>query len=110
MASRPPSNPSTPAIVLSNMSPNLRPAARAALDEWLVRTLHAPAAALVRHSGAAGAFVAAAPGARELVTIGKACDLAVGADRGPVILDAPSTGHALALLGAPGTYAALATG
>jgi anion-transporting ArsA/GET3 family ATPase len=48
--------------------------------------------------------VAAAPGAKELVTIGKVIDLArldAPSARDLVIADGPSTGHALAMLAAP---------
>jgi anion-transporting ArsA/GET3 family ATPase len=56
-------------------------------------------------------FVAAAPGAKELVTIGKAIDLARPLNDPPfdlVVADAPSTGHALGMLGAPGTVGEVA--
>jgi len=64
-------------------------------------------------------FVAAAPGAREILSMVKVFELteerraARGRRReraGPdlVILDAPATGHALAMLGSPRTFAALA--
>ncbi len=67
-------------------------------------------------------FVDAAPGAHELTTIGKAWDLvrATGpahsrrrGRRGEydlAVLDAPSTGHALALLRAPRTFSAMVRG
>jgi anion-transporting ArsA/GET3 family ATPase len=63
-------------------------------------------------------FVAAAPGAREILSMVKVLELTQGAGprgRGKsrhgydlVILDAPATGHALALLRSPRTFAALA--
>jgi anion-transporting ArsA/GET3 family ATPase len=59
-------------------------------------------------------LTAAAPGVSELVTMGKIWDLAQFQRRsgGSVfdlaIVDAPSTGHGLALLRAPGTYAHIA--
>jgi anion-transporting ArsA/GET3 family ATPase len=88
----------------------------AALREWIGRTAGRPAAALMGRSEVFHYLVAAAPGARELVTIGKAWDLAVrggarGDGTGPlVIVDGPATGHALALLGAPSTYSAIVHG
>jgi anion-transporting ArsA/GET3 family ATPase len=59
-------------------------------------------------------LTAAAPGLTELVTIGKVWDLAQLEPRtgGPAydlaIVDAPATGHGLAMLRAPGTYASIA--
>jgi anion-transporting ArsA/GET3 family ATPase len=78
-----------------------------ALGEWLTLRIGRPAAALLRRSEAFGYLVAAAPGAAALITIGKLVDLARGGDHRPVIVDAPATGHALALLQAPTTYASL---
>ena len=57
-------------------------------------------------------LAAAAPGARELVTMGKVWELAqlerpwTGAETryDVVVVDAPATGHGLGLLGAPGTF------
>jgi Anion-transporting ATPase len=87
----------------------------AALREWLeAQVPRAVAAPLVR-SGAFSAFVGAAPGARELVSITKAWEL--GAARrwrrgerpyDTVVLDAPASGHGLGMLRVPGTYAELA--
>ena len=76
-----------------------------ALEEWLRRQPGGAAAvAVLTRSQAFAHFVAAAPGAKELVTIGKAIDLA-GPIEDPafdlVVADAPSTGHALAMLDAP---------
>jgi energy-coupling factor transporter ATP-binding protein EcfA2 len=59
-------------------------------------------------------LTAAAPGLTELVTIGKVWDLAQLEPRagGPTydlaIVDAPATGHGLAMLRAPSTYASIA--
>jgi anion-transporting ArsA/GET3 family ATPase len=75
--------------------------AERAMGEWLSRHLGSAAAALLRRSQAFGYLVAAAPGAAELVTIGKVVDQA---RRGRVIVDGPSTGHALAMLAAPRTF------
>lgn len=88
-----------------------------ALAEWLRRAAGHAAAALLTHSATLDAFVAAAPGARELIVIGKVWDLLRDEDGGGtgrrfdlVILDAPSTGHAVALLRAPTSYAGIARG
>jgi len=78
-----------------------------ALGEWLTRRIGGPAAALLRRSQAFGYLVAAAPGAAELITIGKLVDLAREGEHQPVIVDGPATGHALALLQAPTTYGGL---
>jgi anion-transporting ArsA/GET3 family ATPase len=85
----------------------------AALMEWIARNVGRPAAALLGRSHAFGYLVAAAPGARELVTLGKAWDLtragaAAGAGGRLVVVDGPSSGHAVGLLQAPATFAELA--
>jgi anion-transporting ArsA/GET3 family ATPase len=86
-----------------------------ALEEWLGRQLPRRLIAPLARSGAFGGFVAAAPGARELVTIAKAWEL--GEDRrwrhgaapyDTVILDAPASGHGLGLLRTPRTFADIA--
>lgn len=82
---------------------------REALTEWLRRQPGgAVAATVLRRSAAFEHFVAAAPGAKEIVTIGKVVDLTGrGTDgaRRPtfdlVIVDGPATGHALGMLAAP---------
>lgn len=58
-------------------------------------------------------FAAAAPGAKELVCILKVCELAGLMEQAQrsfdvVVLDAPATGHALAMLSAPQTFASIA--
>jgi anion-transporting ArsA/GET3 family ATPase len=80
----------------------------AALVEWVARNLGRPAAALLGRSQAFAYLIAAAPGAREIVTIGKAWDLSQGPVGRLALVDGPSTGHALALLEAPSTYAEMA--
>ncbi len=82
-------------------------AADDALNEWLTGKI-GRAAALLRRSPAFGYFVAAAPGAAELVELGKAIDLARGGRYDRVIVDGPATGHALAMLAAPKTFARIA--
>jgi anion-transporting ArsA/GET3 family ATPase len=87
---------------------------RAAMDEYL----HERAGRLGDLLGASrafGAFVAATPGMRELLTIGKVWELAQDrrrvADGEPydlVIADAPATGHGIAALRTPGTFAEIA--
>jgi anion-transporting ArsA/GET3 family ATPase len=86
-----------------------------ALEEWLGRQLPPRLIGPLARSGAFGGFVAAAPGARELVTITKAWELgearrwrrdAVPYDT--VIFDAPASGHGLGLLRTPRTFADIA--
>jgi anion-transporting ArsA/GET3 family ATPase len=86
-----------------------------AMHEWLRHQLKSGAlAGLLGHSRLFGYLTAAAPGVAELVTIGKVWDLAQpnrrtgGAAFDTVIMDAPATGHGLALLAAPRTYANIA--
>ncbi|WCB94806.1 Putative ATPase [Baekduia alba] len=78
----------------------------AALEEWLGHQLPRRLARLLARSGAFGAFVGAAPGARELVTIYQAW--ALGEDYDTVVLDAPASGHGVALLRTPRTFADIA--
>lgn len=86
---------------------------RTALREWLSRLIGAPGAALLTRSHTFGYFVAAAPGALELITLGKAWDLTRRDPRHhraafeSVVLDGPSTGQAEGMLRAPSTYAAV---
>ena len=86
-----------------------------AMHEWLRHQLKSGAlAGLLGHSRLFGYLTAAAPGVTELVTVGKVWDLAQverrtgGSSFDLVIMDAPATGHALALLRAPRTYANIA--
>ena len=80
----------------------------AALEEWMARNIGRPGAALLARSDAFRYFVAAAPGARELISMGKAWDLTRRRDGGRlVVVDGPSTGHAVGLLQAPGTFSRL---
>ena len=76
----------------------------AALTEWIrSQPGGALAAPLLGRSRAFSDFVAAAPGAKELVTVGKFIDLARSKGNDTVIVDAPSTGHALGMLSAAQT-------
>ena len=76
-----------------------------ALEEWLRRQPGGAAAvAVLTGSQTFAHFVAAAPGAKELVTVGKVVDLAqreAPLAYDVVIADGPSTGHALGMLAAP---------
>jgi anion-transporting ArsA/GET3 family ATPase len=84
-----------------------------ALQEYLVDQLPVRAMADVLTSSRAFAYLAAAtPGLRELLTVGKVWELAQPTRRTPgarpydlVVLDAPATGHGIALLAAPRTFA-----
>ena len=86
-----------------------------AMHEWLRHQLKSGAlAGLLGHSRLFGYLTAAAPGVTELVTMGKVWDLAQtrrrtgGSSFDLVVMDAPATGHALALLRAPRTYSNIA--
>jgi anion-transporting ArsA/GET3 family ATPase len=87
-----------------------------ALEEWLAGQLHARALfhALVQ-SSAFQYFVAAAPGAKEMITLGKVWELAQSErwDRRNrtydlVIVDAPASGHGVAMLSTPRTFSEIA--
>ncbi len=85
------------------------------LAEWL-RTIGGQVSARVLTSSSAFQYlIAAAPGAREMLSMIKVWELAEGrrsaaraADYDLVVLDAPATGHALAMLGSPRTFSAIA--
>jgi anion-transporting ArsA/GET3 family ATPase len=87
-----------------------------AKEEWLHFQLRSGAlAGVLGNSRMFQYLTAAAPGLSELVTIGKVWELAqlerIAARASPydlVIVDAPSTGHGLAMLGAPRAYAEIA--
>jgi anion-transporting ArsA/GET3 family ATPase len=85
-----------------------------ALEEWLSRQL-GPAVRLLGHSHAFQYFVAAAPGAKELITIAKVWELAQAQrwDRHNrrydlVVVDAPASGHGIAMLTTPRTFGEVA--
>ena len=87
----------------------------AALQEWLGRQLGGPALRLITGSSAFQHFVAAAPGAKELITIAKVWELAQlerwdahNRTYDLVIVDAPASGHGLAMLTAPTTFGEIA--
>jgi anion-transporting ArsA/GET3 family ATPase len=83
-----------------------------ALEEYLRDQLPRGVADLVGSSKMFTYLTAATPGLRELLTIGKVWELAQPDRRTPgahpydlVILDAPATGHGVAVLTAPGVFA-----
>jgi anion-transporting ArsA/GET3 family ATPase len=86
-----------------------------ALKEWLGRQLGGPALRLITGSSAFQHFVAAAPGAKELITIAKVWELAqlerwdaTNRTYDLVVVDAPASGHGLAMLTAPSTFGEIA--
>ena len=84
-----------------------------AMEEYLVDQLPTRALAdVLLSSRGFSYFAAATPGLRELLTVGKVWELAQEDRRTPgaapydlVILDAPATGHGVAVLSAPRTFA-----
>jgi len=81
-----------------------------ALTEWIRRQPGGRLAApVLSRSRAFRPFVDAAPGAKELVTVGKFIDLAQSGERDVVLVDAPSTGHALGMLSAARTVGQIAS-
>jgi anion-transporting ArsA/GET3 family ATPase len=81
-----------------------------ALTEWIrSQPGGALAAPVLGRSRAFAQFVDAAPGAKELITVGKFIDLARSADADVVIVDGPSTGHALGMLSAARTVSEIAS-
>jgi anion-transporting ArsA/GET3 family ATPase len=86
-----------------------------ALEEWLGRQLGGVGLRVLARSSAFQYFVAAAPGAKELITIAKVWELAQIErwDRRArtydlVVVDAPSSGHGLAMLTTPRTFGEIA--
>jgi len=87
-----------------------------ALEEYLRDQLpRGPVADLLARSRVFGLLAAATPGMRELLTVGKLWELAQLQRRTPgadaydlVVVDAPATGHGVAVLTAPRTFAAAA--
>jgi len=85
-----------------------------ALEEWLGKQLGA-AAKVLGHSHAFQYFVAAAPGAKELITIAKVWELAQAErwDRHNraydlVVVDAPASGHGIGMLTTPRSFGEIA--
>ena len=88
---------------------------QAAMEEYLEDQLSRPLAEVLKTSRLFGYLAAATPGMRELLTVGKLWELAQPERRTPgaepydlVVVDAPATGHGLALLDAPRTFAEVA--
>lgn len=69
-----------------------------------------PLIARLTRSGALAEFARAAPGVAELVSLDRVWALAGDARWSRTLVDLPSTGHALALLGAPADAAVVAAG
>lgn len=90
-----------------------------AMFEWLAALTGRVSARMLTASSTFQYFAAAAPGAKELVTMRKLLELCdgssrrSGADDRPerydlVVLDAPATGHALGMLRSPQTFSTIA--
>jgi anion-transporting ArsA/GET3 family ATPase len=86
-----------------------------ALEEYLGKQVPGLLSGALLHNRIFEYFVAAAPGVRELTTIGKAWELSQHSRRygsgdhyDLVILDAPASGQGLAMLHAPKTFAEIA--
>jgi anion-transporting ArsA/GET3 family ATPase len=83
-----------------------------ALLEWLQALGGRVSGRLLASSGTFQYFAAAAPGAKELVSMVKIWQLTRGGRRHGahelVVLDAPATGHALGMLASPRTFGAIA--
>jgi anion-transporting ArsA/GET3 family ATPase len=84
----------------------------AAMEEYLRDQLPGSLAGVLGGSRTFGVLALATPGMRELLTVGKVWELAQADRRTPgarpydlVVLDAPATGHGLAILTAPRTFA-----
>ncbi len=82
-----------------------------ALDEYLGQQIGGALAGMLFHNRIFEYFVAAAPGVRELTTIGKVWELAQLERRNRrlspydlVVVDAPASGHGLAMLETPRTF------
>jgi anion-transporting ArsA/GET3 family ATPase len=86
-----------------------------ALEEYLGRQVGGSALRVLMRSQAFQYFVAAAPGATEMITMAKIWEIAQGhrwtrSNRtyDTVIVDAPASGHGLAMLSTPGTFGDIA--
>jgi len=110
----PDSRPGLPCSLAANLSSISLDPDRALL-EWLQVLGGRVSGRVLASSGTFQYFAAAAPGAKELVTMVKIWRLTAGRDERAgsagndlVVLDAPATGHALGLLGSPHTFGAIA--
>lgn len=90
---------------------------QAAMELYLSDQLGPPLAEVLKRSRIFGYLAAATPGMRELLTVGRLWELAQDERRVEgaepydlVVVDAPATGHGLALLEAPRTFAGVAAG
>jgi anion-transporting ArsA/GET3 family ATPase len=86
-----------------------------ALEEWLARQVGGAGLKVLARSSAFQYFVAAAPGAKELITIAKVWELSQPARWDSrnrtydlVVVDAPASGHGLAMLTTPRTFGEIA--
>jgi anion-transporting ArsA/GET3 family ATPase len=86
-----------------------------ALEEWLSRQVGGGALRVLTRASAFQYCVAAAPGAKELITIAKIWELAQGQRYTEgnrtydlVIADAPASGHGIAMLQTPSTFGDIA--
>jgi anion-transporting ArsA/GET3 family ATPase len=86
-----------------------------ALQEWLGRQVGGAALKVLTRSQAFQYFVAAAPGARELITIAKVWEIGQGTrwtktnrTYDTVVVDAPASGHGIAMLRTPSTFGDIA--
>ena len=87
-----------------------------ALEEWIGKQLGGgPAGRILGHSHAFQYFVAAAPGAKELITIAKVWELAQpqrwdkhNRAYDLVVVDAPASGHGIGMLTTPRTFGEIA--
>jgi hypothetical protein len=86
-----------------------------ALEEWLGKQVGGTALKVLGHSHAFQYFVAAAPGAKELITIAKVWELAQTerwnrSNRAYdlVVVDAPASGHGIGMLTTPRTFGEIA--
>jgi anion-transporting ArsA/GET3 family ATPase len=86
-----------------------------ALEEWLGRQVGGGALKVLMRSHAFSYFVAAAPGAKELITIAKVWEMSqlerwtrTNPTYDLVIVDAPASGHGLAMLKTPQTFGDIA--
>lgn len=82
-----------------------------ALLEWMQALGGRVPARLLASKASFQYFAAAAPGGKELVSMVKVCELAgltASSRYDVVVLDAPATGHALAMLASPRTFASIA--
>ena len=83
-----------------------------ALKEYLAQQVGGALSTVLFNNRVVEYFAAAAPGVRELATVGKVWDLAQPERRDVpydlVIMDAPASGHGLALMRAPTTFGEIA--